>query len=336
MRHLSYLDRRKIEWCLNHGLSKRQIACELGCCLKTIYNELSRPNVWYPHTDSDGVDHMRYSAERAQQDYDIKSTAKGYKPKIGNNWDFIKFIENQILNEKASPAVALCRWEKYHNEFRISVKTLYRYIDSGLYFPHLTNKNLPERPFRKNVYNHVREIKRISKGISIEKRPQEINDRVTFGHWEMDTVIGKRQGKNEVVLVLTERLTRYEIIVKLFDKTSNSVVRAFDKLQKQYDSKIFKSITVDNGSEFQDLYSLEHDSHGRKRTQVFYCHAYASCERGSNERHNRIIRRFFKKGSSMANVNQRDCNTVSEWMNNYPRKILGWRTPAELMLEYAA
>lgn len=335
MRHLTYVDRQKIEWCLMHRMSKRQIAQELGCCLKTVYNELSRPGVWYPHTDKNGVDHMRYSSQIAQQDYDMKSTAKGYDSKLGNNWEFVKYIEEQIISKKASPAVALSRWDKMHDDFTVSVKTLYRYIDAGIYFPNLTNKDLPERPYRKRTYNHIRKSKRPPKGTSIELRPKEIGKRESFGHWEMDCVVGKKEGKKEAVLVLTERLTRFEIIVKLQDKTSNSVVSALDKLQRKYDFNLFKSITVDNGSEFQDCRGMEYDSKGNKRTQLYYCHPYASCERGSNERHNRIIRRFLKKGESMAKVTQKECDHISQWMNDYPRQVLGWNTPADLFQEYA-
>ena len=246
---------------------------------------------------------------------------------------FFRFF--QIISKKASPAVALSRWDKDHREFTVSTKTLYRYIDAGIYFPNLTNKDLPERPYRKHTYNHIRKTKRPPKGTSIELRPREIGKRESFGHWEMDCVVGKKEGKKEAVLVLTERLTRYEIIVKLQDKTSNSVVSALDKLQRKYDFNLFNSITVDNGSKFQDCRGMEYDSKGNKRTQLYYCHPYASCERGTNERHNRIIRRFLKKGHSMAKVTQKECYGISEWMNNYPRKILGWRTPADLFQEYA-
>ena len=108
MRHLSYTDRLKIEWSLNHGMTKAQIAQELGCCLKTIYNEVNRGGYW--HTDKFYIDRWRYSADISQQDYDRKATAKGRPDKLGRRWDFINFIEYEIMQKKASPSVALRRW----------------------------------------------------------------------------------------------------------------------------------------------------------------------------------------------------------------------------------
>lgn len=324
MRHLTYTDRLKIEWLLKHGATKGQISQELGCCLKTIYNEINRGGYW--HTDEYAIDHWRYSADIAQQDHDYKATVKGRPDKLGRRWDFIYFIENQIISKKASPAVALHRWRQENKDFNISLKTLYRYIDSGLYFPNLTTSHLLEKR-RKRPYHHVK-AKRPPRGTSIEKRPASIGQRDTFGHWEMDTVIGKAQGKNQVVLVLTERLTRYEILLKLRDKTSRSVVSALSKLERRYDfPAVFKTITVDNGCEFQDCHGMEYDRRGRRRTTVYYCHPYSSYERGSNERMNRMIRRFLPKGQSLAKVTQRDCDQIQTWLNVYPRKVLNWNTP---------
>ena len=75
---------------------------------------------------------------------------------------------------------------------------------------------------------------------------------------------------------------------------------------------------------------MEHDKHGNRRLTVYYCHPFSSCERGSNERNNRIIRRFFPKGKSMTSVTQADCNKAAAAINSMPRKILGYRTAADL------
>ncbi len=325
MRRLLWIDRLYIEKHQSH-FSKRQLAKDLGCCLKTIYNEFARGGYW--HTDEYAIDHWRYSADIAQQDYDYKQTAKGCPPKIGSRWDFIQFIEVQIIHHKVSPYVALQCWSK-QNSWTISLTTLYRYIDCGLYFPRLTNSHLPEKPKRcQRGYNKVRAA-HAPKGTSIERRPKEINDRSTWGHWEMDTIIGKAKGKGQAALVLTERMTNYELIFKLKDKTARSVVSTLSKLSRHCDFKnIFKSITVDNGSEFQDCEGME-----RLHTKIYYCHPYTSCERGRNERMNRMIRRYFPKGSDFSELKQKDCTRVQDTLNNYPRRSLGGKTPLELWLQ---
>ena len=95
--------------------------------------------------------------------------------------------------------------------------------------------------------------------------------------------------------------------------------------------KLFKSITVDNGCEFQDFEGIE-AAHRRKgkRTIVFFCHPYSAFERGSNENMNRLIRRFFPKGTSFDTVKPEEVRAAERWVNNYPRKLLGWKSAAML------
>ena len=153
---------------------------------------------------------------------------------------------------------------------------------------------------------------------------------MSFGHWEMDSVIGKAKGKRQSLLVLTERMTRFEIIVRAASKTSAATVSALERTLSKFPQGTFKTITVDNGSEFQDCYGMEHDKRGNRRLTVYYCHPFSSCERGSNERNNRIIRRFFPKGRSMSSVTQKDCDRAAAAINAMPRKILDYRTAAQL------
>ena len=115
----------------------------------------------------------------------------------------------------------------------------------------------------------------------------------------MDTVVG-RQGSKSALLVLTERLSRFEIIMKLKDRTQKSVISALDKLEKEYKDKfslIFKSITVDNGVEFLDMAGLEKSVYDKlsKRTTIYYAHPYCSWERGSNENNNNLLESLLKR-----------------------------------------
>ena len=139
----------------------------------------------------------------------------------------------------------------------------------------------------------------------------------------MDSIVGQARGSGESCLVLTERLTRFQLIVHAPDKTSASTVSALRALSRHCAfPDLFKTITVDNGSEFQ-----AYDAMCSLGTEVYYCHPYTSCERGSNERNNRIIRRFKPKGKSLAKMTAHECRSISRWMNDYPRKVLGCRSP---------
>ena len=141
-------------------------------------------------------------------------------------------------------------------------------------------------------------------------------------------MIGKARGKRESVLVLTERMTRFEIIFKVSSKTSAATVSALKKILKRFPKGAFQSVTVDNGSEFQDADGIQ-----ALIPALYYCHPYTSCERGSNENNNRLIRRYLPKGQTMRNVRQKDCDDIAGRINSMHRKILGYRTAAELFEE---
>ena len=91
-------------------------------------------------------------------------------------------------------------------------------------------------------------------------------------------------------------------------------------------SQVFKSITSDNGSEFSDLATLEVETD----TRIYFTHPYSSFEKGTNERHNGLIRRFIPKGKRINDYSPYDIAFIEEWMNTLPRRILGYKTPEEL------
>lgn len=328
MKHLTYTDRLIIEKLYRQGCSKRIIADTVGVHISTVYRELKRGFV--EMHDSFWLTYDSYAAELAQRDYDFKATAKGANLKIGNNHMLARTLEKLVINNKYSPYASIMVLKNIGVNVPISVSTFYSYVDKGV-FSDLGYSGLPGT-YRKRKYHRIKKAKRAPKGISIDRRPQEITDRNTFNHWEMDCVIGKSKGKGQAILTLTERLTRYEIMVKLKNKDSKSVVSAFDMLCKKYK---FDSVTVDNGVEFQDCSGLEHDKGGNKRTTLYYCHPYTSCERGTNERHNRMIRRYIPKGKSIKEISQKEIQTVCNRLNNLPRRILNGQTPAQLFSCYS-
>lgn len=171
-------------------------------------------------------------------------------------------------------------------------------------------------------------------GESIEQRPEEINGREEFGHWEGDTVYsgkGKRK-TTRALLTLTERKTRKEIIIAIPNRKAETVVKALDALERKLGARrfraIFKSITFDNGTEFAAAEELERSCINKHlpRTKVYFCHPYSSWERGTNENTNGMIRRRFPKGTNFAAVTNAQITQAENWINNYPRKILGYKS----------
>lgn len=337
-KHLTWTDRLKIEKGLKEGLKPLQIAARLHVHNTTIYRELKRGT--YTHLNSDLTTEERYSPEIAEARYRENLSAKGGDLKIGNDRELADYIEYKILEEGYSPAAVVAEIKLLGLSFQTSIceKTIYNYIDKGI-FRRLTRKDLPEKGERKRSYKQVKAA-RPPKGESIENRPKEINDRVSFGHWEMDCVAGRKR-THRALLVLSERLTRREIIIPIKDMTAASVVAALNKLERKYGkrfSKVFKSITVDNGSEFSDCAGIESSvlRVGAKRTTVYYCHPYSAYERGTNENINKMIRRFLPKGTDFRKVTAAYIQRVETWINNYPREVLGFDTSENLFNRYLA
>lgn len=336
-KHLSQNDRIKMETMLNSGHKVVEVAEYLHVHRSTIYREMKRGE--YTHRNSDYTEEVRYSSDLGQQTHDWNAQGKGRSIKIGNDLPLAEYIEDKIVNDKYSPEAALVAVAQSGLEFSttISVRTLYRYIDNGIFLK-LTNKDLPVKGKKKKHNKKVKTQKRAAAGESIENRPEEVKNRETFGHWEMDTVKGKKGVTKSCMLVLTERKTRNEVIIKLQDKKAESVVDALDRLERKWGemfTKIFRSITVDNGVEFSDYEGLERSAinEGEKRTFVFYCHPYSSWERGTNENNNRLIRRHIPKGEDFDEKQDRDIEYIENWINNYPRGIFGFKTSAQLFEE---
>lgn len=336
-KHLSQNDRIKMETMLNSGHKVVEVAEYLHVHRSTIYREIKRGE--YTHRNSDYTEETRYSSDLGQKNHDWNAQGKGRNIKIGNDRPLAEYIEGKIIEDKYSPEAALAAAAESGIEFTtsISVRTLYRYIDKGIFLK-LTNKDLPVKGKRKKHNKRVRVQKRAAAGESIENRPDEVKDREIFGHWEMDTVKGKQGVTKSCMLVLTERKTRDEIIVKLPDQKAASVVEAIDRLERKWGdmfTKVFRSITVDNGVEFSDYEGLERSvlHEGEKRTFAFYCHPYSSWERGSNENNNRLIRRHIPKGEDFDEKQDRDIEYIENWINNYPRGIFGFKTSAQLFEE---
>lgn len=324
--YMTYAERIKLETLLDEKKGVSYIARTLGFSRQTIYNEIKVGT--YQH-DYGWYTKDRYSADRAEAIHKKNQASKGRDLKIGNEHKFAQFVEKKIIEEKFSPAAALAAAKDEGLKFSICTSTLYSYISKGV-FLQLTTEHLWEKGKRKK--NKKGTVKRIAhpKLPSIEERPEIINSREEYGHWETDLIIGKK-GTTAVLLTLTERKRREEMIFKLPNKKAATIRGVFDKLEKRKDFKTkFKSITTDNGSEFLEFEKLTESIHGGKRFDIYYCHSYASWEKGSNENHNRMIRRFFPKGTDFSKITKKEVERVQNWMNNYPRKILGWKTPLQV------
>ena len=335
-KHLSYRDRLRIEIMLKEKKNTREISEAIGCSQRTIQRERKRGQVKQLN-GSTWQYYYVYSADYAQNDYEAKHECKGPGLKIGCDKKLCDYIEREIQAGK-SPDVISHEIRKKPETFPItlSTKTIYNYLRQNL-FLNVGYKDLIYGRYRKRQSKAVnRPSYKNVRGRSIEDRPPRVDDRQELGHWEMDLVIGKPGASKAVLLTMTERTSRREIIRKLPDKTQNSVIHALDVMERQMGrylfEKTFKTITVDNGSEFLNSSEMERSCLSRKkaRTMVYYAHPYSAYERGTNENLNRMIRRFIPKGSDIGKYTKKEIKRIENWLNNYPRKILDYHTPKEI------
>ena len=337
-KHIKWEDRLKIQGALRTGAKPAEIAKMIGCCRATIYNEINRGKCVQQH-DAEFV--TEYCADVAERKYQEALRAKGPDIKLGNDFELAEFLENKIIDDRFSPGAALAFIREQGLQFKTQIceNTLYNYIYRGDIFLRLSKEHLlyKGKHHKKKAEPHKRA--REAKGKTIEDRPAEVKERETFGNWEMDSIVGCK-GSKAALLVLTERLTRYGLVFRVPDHTMGSVVKVLDRLERKLGKdfqRIFQSITVDNGSEFQDCDGMQKSLRRRQpRTTIYYCHPYTASERGSNENMNRIIRRFFPKGTNFDEVTAAEVAQAETWMNDYPRAILGWRSAGALFEENLA
>jgi transposase, IS30 family len=335
-KQLSEKERYQIEILLRSGLTPIEVSKQIRRDRRTIEREIARGSIM--QVDSEWRERLQYCADVGQRVHDKRAANKGRLLKIGHDHRLAEYIEKKIGKEKYAPDAVIgeIRAKGLKYEVDICTKTLYNYIDKDI-FLNISNKDLPvKKNERQRKYRNIRKVALNNlKGRSIEERPKSVETRADQGHWEMDCVVGKGKA---CLLVLTERQSRKELIFKLKAKKQQCVKAALDRLERKYKvrfKEVFKSITMDNGSEFLNCDALESSCTrlGEKRTICYYAHPYSSWERGSNEVANKLIRRFVPKGSNISNLTKTDIQRIEHWMNNYPRRMFGYSTANEI---YAA
>lgn len=314
--------------------SNTYIANDIGVHKSTISRELkiikSKISIL-----SGRIKNKPYNAQDAHEDYLYKTSFSKANYILEDFPKLKKYIEDKILIDKWAPDVIsgyITSHKLYYQEgfTTISTTSIYRAIHYGI----LKGKKEDTR----RMYKFEKNYKYSQKGktplnklsYSIELRPDDINFRESFGNWELDTVLSTSKGIHECLMTLTERKTRFEIIGRLQAKTKEEVIYKFKKIKKYLKSNInmiFKSITTDNGSEFSGFKELI----DLMNCDFYFCHPYASCEKGTNEKHNSIIRYFIPKSDLIENYSNEDISNICSWMNNYPRKIFDYHTPKEML-----
>lgn len=325
-KYLTEKERYQIESYLKAGLSVLKIATLLNRSRSTIYREIKQGTVEF--LNSDLTKKKVYVADTGQLVTDERQANKGRNLKIGNDWAFVRFVEKMVLKFHCSPSATLYFAKSKNFNTDICTKTLYNYINQGIFL----NIKRHDLPMPRKKKKQKRQQKRIARNhalhTSIEERPGHIRRRDSFGHWELDSVESGK-GDKACLFVMTERVTRKELIFLSKEKTSKCLIKTLDRLERKLTAKTFrktfKTITVDNGAEFLNQEGMEQSCINKKlpRTKIYYCHPFRACERGSNENANKFIRRWIPKGAHISNYTKEEIKAIEYWVNNYPRPQFG-------------
>lgn len=333
-KHLSADERPQIKALKKTHHSNRAIARILDRAPQTIHNETARGTVTQLRRQKHNgktydYPYETYSPAAGQAAYNNRRQHCGRPPKWALSDPFVDWADRQMLEHHWSPD-AVVGAAKFMDAFSDpvvpSTTTLYDWIDCGIM--RTKNIDLPEKLQRrtKSKYSRSREHQR-PMGPSISQRPEAVENRQTFGHWEIDTVIGEQHKQDPVLLTLVERQTRFEVLLKIDSKDAASVTDAMQSLSDRIGtemSTLFKSITADNGTEFSALHAQL-----KGTTAVYFARPYASYERGTSENQHKLIRRFIPKHTGMKAISDRQIQRIQRWMNDYPRKILDYMTAHE-------
>lgn len=319
----------------------RNIASTVGTSVSNIYSIINDATITVRDTYLN--EHTELSAmaafEKRSKNHKIPNNSK-----LDKAHDFITLVENEMKSNKLSSVdetinhLILHKADEINGMETVSTKTFYNYIHEGKVS--IKPIDLPRMLRRKTKKNWKTYIPKRQKGTSITERPEYIESREEFGHWEGDLVTGPRDGHNGAYLTLIERKTRFYYMIPITSKSSKKVYMQINRLNRFYGDdfkNIFRSITFDNGSEFARWRDMEKKPRSKeKRTTIYFGRPYHSCDRASNENCNGLVRYFIKKGTDINTVPKEMTIEINDKINQKKRKILGYLPAEQLFLNELA
>ena len=311
MSHLTYEQRYAIETLLSCGKSQKEISELLSVSGSTISRELKR-NI--------DLRNKVYRAKLAQAKYENRLLSKPKYSKFDNE---LKAVVRALLRIDYSPE-QVTGYLKKKGEITVSHESIYQFIwldkkNKGDLYTHIRRKG---RRYRK------RGSSKDSRGcivgrIGIEKRPQEAMNRTTFGHLEVDTIIGKNH--KGAIITLNDLTSGMLWMRKVESRDAELVKTTLSDMLEQIKPYI-KSITSDNGKEF-----AKHQDIADQYCDFFFANPYSPWERGANENLNGLIRQYIPKSSDFSNLSEQLIQEIENRINNRPRKRLGFEKPIFVM-----
>lgn len=309
-KHISKVNRLEISILLNRGYSIREIGRALGKNPSSISREIKKNKV-----------KDIYDPAKANHKARVRRLYSKYEGmKIISHTELRDYVEEKLQSHYTPEEIAGRLKRENNGVAVISAKSIYKFLYS-VYGRSLC-KYLPsqrQRPRKRGAKKQKRQI--IPNRISIEERPDIVDERIRFGDFEGDT-LGRPKGEQETLVGAIERKTRFFLACKV--SRLKYSMDGFKKILNPYHSTI-KSLTLDNG--------VENSRHQELNVSTYFCHPYSSWEKPGIENTFGRLRRFIPKKASLKNYTEKEISDIINLMNNTPRKCLDYRTPQEAFLE---
>lgn len=369
--HLSYEDRKNIEDGLNENKSINQIAKEINRSHSSILREIDRNKVYYKPNNygyskiTDPKNLYKYQhCERLDKSPYVCNGCKSrsgcrkerytyYARKADDSYREIKSEARKGINLTPEEVYAinttltpLIKKGQTINHLYInhpdildfSKPSFYNYVNNGVFeFGPLDFPRIVKYKKRKNSEKRrTRKEREILIGRKYEDFIEYTNSNPDLNIVEMDTVVGL-QDEPDCFLTLLWRKSKFMLIFKLENQTTEEVTRIFKTLQELIPEddykKLFQVILTDNGHEFFDVDNIECiQSTGEVVSKLFFCDPHMSCQKGMIEKNHEFIRYILPKGSSFKNITQEDCDVFMNNINSLCRDSLNGKSPYEAML----
>jgi IS30 family transposase len=312
-KQLTMMQRYQIEALKKEGLSQRAIANNICVHHSTISRELKRnslDNDEYNAVNATVSARLRYQYKTKNRRLTKKHTSY-IKKSMKEGWS----------PEQISGRMAL------ENLRPVSHETIYKYIyhnkrSGGNLYKYLRHKN---KKYTKRSASY-RSRGQIKNRISIEFRPVIVENKSRVGDWEVDTVIGKNH--HQAIVTIVDRNSKFTLMKKVEAKQARVVTDAIIHLLKPIQEHTL-TITSDNGKEF----SYHEEVAKALDTEFYFANPYQSWQRGLNEHTNGLIREYFPKKTEFKNITDEQIVEVQNRLNARPRKVLGYKTPAEVFFD---
>ena len=311
-RQLTQIQRYQIFAYLETGISQRQIAQAIGVHSSTISREIKRNGLT-----------RGYAPEQAQLVSDQRRrTAWKVTKRLPS---LVRWVTGQLMDEWSPQQIS--GFMANANGVCVSHQWIYALIwddkkHGGTLWKRL---RLPrQRRYQRQLAKRAG-LGKIPHRVGIEQRPAKVEERRHIGHWEGDTVL--KGHKESGLVTLVERRSGYLLAARLPTITATRTAQAMTRLLAPRRGAVH-TITLDNGSEF-----AEHRKVAKAvSAKTYFCDPYRSCQRGTNENTNGLIRQYFPKGTDFRKVTNAELRRVVNKLNDRPRKRLGYRTPAQVFL----